>query len=184
MVLAVVAALSAILVPMVTGYVQDSRRQRSLGDLRAIGDAMDAVHRDLGDFPIFRDGGDLTLDASSTYAVLEGVGETPTLNSSWSDNYNNGNQVVGPLSGQLIENGPSYSTQGRFAWRGPYLDDLAPDPWGRAYLINSENLMPNQDEAGYVLSAGPNGEVETDFEIGRTSGSVTPGGDDLLVRIR
>lgn len=183
-VLAVVAAMSAILVPMVSSYVEDGRRQRARGDLRAIGEAMNTVHRDLGVFPVFRDGSKRALVADSTYAVLEGPGNTPTLNSSWQNNYDSGNQVVGALSNQLVQNGPGYPSQGRFSWRGPYIDDLAPDPWGRSYLVNAENLMPNQSESGYVLSAGPNGQVETDFEIDRMSASTTPGGDDLLYRLR
>lgn len=186
-VLAVVAALTAILVPMVTSYVQDSRRQRARSDLRAIGDAMDAVHRDLGDFPVFRDGTDRTVSTTAAYPVLIGPGDTASVGSSASNWPTLDPANVGSLGGQLVQNSPgsgAYPTQGRFSWRGPYIDDLAPDPWGRGYLINAENLLPNQADAGYVLSAGPDGEIDTDFDISRTSGDVTPAGDDLLVRLR
>lgn len=185
-VLAVVAALTAILVPMVTSYVEDGRRQRARGDLQAIGDALNAAQRDLGDFPVFRDGSSRTVSTTAAYPVLLGPGDTASIGSgsNWPalDPSN-----VGSLGGQLVQNAPgsgAYPTDGRFAWRGPYVGDLAPDPWGRAYVVNAENLLPNQDEAGFVLSAGPDGLIDTDFEIGRTSGSVDPDGDDLLFRVR
>lgn len=184
-VLAVVAALSAILVPMVSSYLDEGRRQRARGDLRSIGEAMDAANRDLGVFPVFRDGGDRTVTTTAAYTTLTGRGDAPSVASGtgWTVTGSD----VGSLSGQLVENAPgsgSYPTQGRFAWRGPYIDDLAPDPWGNGYVVNAENLLPNQPEAGFVLTAGPDGEIDTDFEISRTAGDLTPGGDDLLYRIR
>lgn len=184
-VLGVVAALSAILVPMVSSYVEDGRRQRARADLRAIGEAMNAVHRDLGVFPVFREGTKRALTDDSTYAILIGPGDIASAagGTGWSAKYDGGADA-GSLSDQLVENEPGYPSQGRFAWRGPYIDDLSPDPWGHAYGVNAENLMPNDTGAGFVISAGPNGQVETDFEIGRTSGNVTPAGDDLIYRIR
>lgn len=184
-VLGVVAALSAILVPIVSSYVEDGRRQRARGDLRSIGEAMNAVHRDLGVYPVFTDGGDRTVGTAASYEVLIGPGNTPSVGSGtgWTVTGSD----VGSLGGQLVQNAPGgggYPTQGRFAWRGPYIDDVSPDPWGNGYVVNAENLLPNQGQSGYVLSAGPNGQIETDFEIDRTSASTTPAGDDLLYRLR
>lgn len=194
-VLAVVAALTAILVPMVSTYVQDSRRQRARGDLRSVGDALTAFHRTFGDFPIFRDGSDRNLADNTTFDILFGPGDVPSLagslsTSKWSpiDDGTLGSSEsgddAGTLAAQLLENAPGYPTTGEFRWDGPYLENLGPDPWGHAYLVNAENLRPAQGEAAYVLSAGPDGVVETAFEIDRTGGNVTPAGDDLLFRIR
>lgn len=184
-VLGVVAALSAILVPMVTSYVDQGRRERARGDLRAIGEAMNAVHRDLGVFPVFTDGGDRTISTAASYEVLIGPGATPAVENG--TGWTLTGPDVGTLGGQLVQNAPgggAYPSQGRFAWRGPYIDDIAPDPWGNGYVVNAENLLPNQGESGYVLSAGPDGEINTPFEIDRTSASTTPRGDDLLYRLR
>lgn len=192
--LALVAALTAALVPVVTSFVDDSQLQRARKDVRSIGDVMTAFQRTFGDFPIFRSGTDRTLDDASTFDILFGPGTLPELGASvdgtkWEpvddgtlDDSETGDDAD-ELSDQLIDNAPGYPTTGKFRWEGPYLEDLQEDPWGRAYLVNAENLRPAQGEAGYVISAGPNGTLETDFEIART-GTVSPGGDDVLFRVR
>jgi hypothetical protein len=55
---------------------------------------------------------------------------------------------------------------------------LAPDPWLRALLINVG--APRAGGQMWVLSAGPNGIVETPF-VSPPPGA--PGGDDIAVRL-
>lgn len=45
-------------------------------------------------------------------------------------------------------------------WKGPYADPVGPDPWGNAFLVNLDGLM-QRDEHTWILSAGPNGIVDT-----------------------
>lgn len=185
-VLGVLAILAAVLTPIVSGYLEDARLQRARSDGRALADALLEAQRDLGDFPVFRDGSPSSrgLDDASTYDVLIGPGQVPVLSGAgWSAAYDGGSDA-GSLAAQLVENGPGYPTQGRFSWRGPYVEQPSSDPWGAAYLVNAENLRPAQDEAAWVLSAGPDGIVQTDFDQDRTGGTVAPAGDDVLVRIR
>lgn len=185
-VLGVVAALAAILTPIVSGYLEDARLQRARSDAGTLADALLQAQRDLGDFPIFSDGSlsGRTLADSTTFDVLLGPGRVPTLSGTgWSNAYDSGNDAD-QLADQLVTNAPGYPTDGRFAWRGPYMEDPTADPWGNAYLVNAENLRPAQDEAGYVLSAGPDGTVQTDFDQDRTGGGVAAAGDDVLVRVR
>lgn len=87
-------------------------------------------------------------------------------------------------------NAPFASQQGfgaRFAWRGPYVSaPVRSDPWGNRYAVNVLYLDPiadsaTEDNAGYrfdifVMSAGPDEEVDTAFEID----GVVPGDDDLI----
>lgn len=70
-----------------------------------------------------------------------------------------------------------------FAWRGPYLDAVRPDPWGNRYMANVLWLTMPQwgDASGYirpviVLSAGPDEEIDTPFE---SVGGFILGDDDL-----
>jgi len=64
-------------------------------------------------------------------------------------------------------------------WRGAYLRTVpATDPWGHRYAVNVLHLGTRQDVL--VLSAGPNGLVETPYE-GR---GLLPGGDDRAVLVR
>ncbi|MDO8835328.1 MAG: type II secretion system protein GspG [Vicinamibacterales bacterium] len=75
-------------------------------------------------------------------------------------------------------------------WNGPYLTkDVPGDPWGRAYLVNTaylRGLPPSLQRcarcAVFVLSAGPNGLIETPFEQPIANAHVL--GDDLAVRIQ
>lgn len=196
-VLALVAVLAAVVAPVVTGFVDDANLQRAREDSGTLADGLVNVHRDLGDFPIFRSGGlsERTLDDASTYDILFGPGRIPGLDGSLSSpkwepisdgtlGSSESGDDAGELSDQLVGNAPGYPTDGRFAWKGPYVEDLVADPWGNAYLVNAENLRPAQDEAAYVISAGPNETIETAFEISRTSGDVVAGGDDVLRRVR
>jgi hypothetical protein len=75
-------------------------------------------------------------------------------------------------------------------WNGPYLSTaVEADPWGHAYLVNGGLLcnMSTPPEARtaravFVLSAGPNGTIETPFV--QPVGSAHAFGDDIIVRIQ
>ena len=65
---------------------------------------------------------------------------------------------------------------------------LAPDQWGNRYLVNI-GLPKKPAPAGsgdasavWVVSAGPNGNVETAYRLPARSASV--GGDDVGARVR
>lgn len=64
-------------------------------------------------------------------------------------------------------------------WRGAYLNDgIGPDPWGRRYAVNVRYLGQKQDVL--VLSAGPDGIVDTPYE----ARSLKYGGDDVAVLVK
>jgi type II secretory pathway pseudopilin PulG len=97
------------------------------------------------------------------------------------------------VDNHLRVNGHSYpeATSGPgTGWNGPYLTkEVSGDPWGHAYLINTGFLrgLPSGVTgcsrcAVYVLSAGPNGMVETPFQQPIANANVF--GDDLAVRIQ
>ncbi len=75
----------------------------------------------------------------------------------------------------------------RFAWRGPYLSaPVRSDPWGNRYAVNVKYLDPGSDSSEwnahgwiqdvFILSAGPDEEIDTPYEID----GVVPGDDDLI----
>lgn len=75
----------------------------------------------------------------------------------------------------------------RFAWRGPYLSGrVGSDPWGNRYAANVRYLDPRSGttdgefaayiEDVFVLSAGPDEEIDTLFQID----GVVAGDDDLI----
>ena len=75
-------------------------------------------------------------------------------------------------------------------WNGPYVSkEVGADPWGHSYLVNCGFLKGTPPTPGrcrscavFILSAGPNGLIETPFEQPITDASVF--GDDLAVRIQ
>jgi len=85
---------------------------------------------------------------------------------------------------------PPGNFNAEFAWRGPYMTPpLDPDPWTNRYMANVGYLRPTVppnmfNPAGVfdvvVLSAGPDGEVDTAY----TMDGLTPGDDDLFFTVQ
>ena len=91
-----------------------------------------------------------------------------------------------------------------YYWQGPYLGaheaghpgsaaattyKLPPDPWGNKYYVNVQYLQPTHQshgspnkEAVFVISAGPNEILETEFI--KDSRDWKARGDDICFRIR
>jgi len=59
-------------------------------------------------------------------------------------------------------------------------DGLAADPWGNCYVVNVAALAAPARATLWLLSAGPNGIIETPF----SSASGVPGGDDVGMVVR
>jgi type II secretory pathway pseudopilin PulG len=64
-------------------------------------------------------------------------------------------------------------------WNGPYLDEVPLDPWGRSYLVSTVPIERDgaQEKAVLVLSAGPDGELQTDLTRAPAEGRCA--GDDI-----
>lgn len=59
-----------------------------------------------------------------------------------------------------------YQQDGRLGWGGPYVTDFGFDPWGHTYIVSVGAMEPNgrpiaPRARGWILSAGPNGVLET-----------------------
>lgn len=191
-VLSVVAALAAILTPVVVRYVDDARNQRATSDTKVIGSAIGQFSRDLAKGPVFSDAslssGDLT--------VLYGPGNSPNVSSTpgWPSSggvFDETSGSAGTLAGQLISNSPGYATttpsgvrpgQG-VTWQGPYMGDVGGDPWGNRYLASVEGMQQGSDEAVFVVSAGPDGFVGTSADQASV-GELSTGSDDIVFRVQ
>lgn len=97
----------------------------------------------------------------------------------------------------LIANRPGNNTDRRFptpddcadplsplfqevrAWRGAYLNVGSGDPWGNRYMVNTAFLGPGWVQDVVILSAGPDEEVDSDFD----QDGFVQGDDDLAVLI-
>jgi len=192
-VLAIIAVLAGILTPVVVNYVQQARITAAQADVNAIRDAITQFEKDMGRYPMFSTGSGALPDSSGDRVRLEGPGNAPTetVVTAWTsatptDSDCTSGCGVGPLVDQLMTNVPAYPTTTNlakpFKWKGPYIS-LQSDPWGNRYLVNIINAKSGSADACFVLSAGPDGRVDTPFNISETS-QVAPSGDDIIARIR
>ena len=191
-VLAVIVTLALVLTPSIANFINDSRVAKARNDCQTLASAIFQFYRDTGFFPLWRiapTGGPvlpanrLLVLASRGNPPLEDV---PTL---WSSG------GIGGLSEQLVNNVPGYvlkTPTSQFGWNGPYFSsEIGADPWGNRYLVNiglidtspgATTLSGQQKLAVWVLSAGPNGTIETPFT--QPILNAVAGGDDIAVRIQ
>lgn len=193
--LGVIAVFAAILVPLIGTYLEQARIARAQSDVRTIGDAILKFERDVGRFPMFGSGSGYLPDSNANVVRLEGPGSSPTTtgSSDWTASSGFTDTDCGAgctfhTMGVLISNDigyPTTSSLGKpFKWKGPYMEVTA-DPWGRKYLVNIINSKTSSTGSVVVVSAGPDGVLQTFFNPLRTT--TTLGGttsDDLTYRIR
>jgi prepilin-type N-terminal cleavage/methylation domain-containing protein len=191
-VLAVIVTLALILTPSIANFINDSRIARSRSDCQTIASAIVQFYKDNGFFPQWASavsGG--PGPASSRVNVIITPGKIPSedVPSPWS------NGSVSSLIGQLLTNAPGYTLRtptSQFGWNGPYLSsDVGADPWGNRYMVNVGLIEATQGvttlggtakSAVWVLSAGPNGLVETPYNQNVLTAAL--GGDDIGIRIQ
>lgn len=179
-VLGVIAALAAILVPTLMGYIEDAKRARASKDVGTIAAAVAQLNKDTGSWPIYTDANNKsdTIDCLYTGSEFSTViletgdfaGTSPP-------------QSFGRAFDHFMRNNANYPFNGQNIWRGPYLNKGETDPWGTPYAILVRRLGVTaavQDVHAWVLSAGPNGTFETD-EI---SIEIPPGSDDIGILIQ
>ncbi len=161
-VIAVMAILAAVLVPVVGNNIRSARQARAVADAKTIGEAVVRFRQDLGFWP-------LRNAAGAAVPVLRGPGAFAQA-ADWLD-WN-----VAPtldMAFHLVSNGAALRAdaasraQGLPCWNGPYLSGVSADPWGRPFLANVTYLEggPAADASRrvFVLSAGPDGAIDTTF---------------------
>ncbi len=172
-VLAVVAILAAILVPVIGSNINQAKIARAAGDCKAIGEAIVRFRQDLGFWPV-RNAAGLNVEELIGPGAIPAPSGTTT---SWQQ------KTTLALDAHLItgiftqyNRGPS--PQGLPCWNGPYLSAVKLDPFNQAYLVNAVNFYNGTNAAVYVLSAGSNRVTDTNFEGGAA------GGDDITFRLQ
>lgn len=191
-VLAVIVTLALILTPSIANTINDSRVARARADCQYIGSAIESFYRDNGFFPQWttsQAGGPGLPQLKLQLLVTAGNAPLEDQISPWTTG------LSGMLADQLLVNAPGYALRtatSQFGWNGPYLSsDLRSDPWGNHYVVNvglidlSAGVQTQSGQlkaAVWVLSAGPNGTIETPFSQPVTT-AIT-GGDDLTFRIQ
>jgi prepilin-type N-terminal cleavage/methylation domain-containing protein len=200
-VLAVIVTLALVLTPSIANFINDSRVTRANNDCNTIAGAIVQFYKDNGFFPQWRVAGNGGPGAAgSRLDLLVSAGNIPVIDpaagvvgglafSGWL------NGRAETLAGQLISNAPGYTVKtpaSQFGWNGPYVSSvLGPDPWNNRYMVNIGQIEvapgfsgggPPVKNAVWVISAGPNGIIETSFSQAVTNAAW--GGDDIARRIQ
>jgi prepilin-type N-terminal cleavage/methylation domain-containing protein len=188
--LVVAAIITVAMLPLISGYILHARITAAEADMKSIGDGITNFEKDVGRYPVYTSGtagSGFLRDSDSDVIRLDGPGTMPLdTTAGQTGTWVSGSTQKDDLVDQLVSNLPGYITTSNlgkpFNWKGPYLSPKA-DPWGNKYLVNIGNGKSSSSCALFVISAGPDGKIDTNFCISETS-TVTPGGDDLLYRIR
>jgi len=169
--------------------VNQARIGRAERDVTVIAEAIQRFERDNGFLPAWtRASSGGPGPAAERVDLLVGPGAMPRVADGAGVGWRSGRTDA--LERQLIDNAPGYtrpSSAERQGWQGPYLP--APptaDPWGNRYLViigaaGGQVESPGVPGAASVISAGPNGVLETPYQTG---GVATLPGDDIGVRFR
>ena len=191
-VLAVIVTLALVLTPSVINFINDSRVARSRSDTQTISAAVIQFYRDTGFFPQWSTsnaGGPGT--AANKVDLLIGPGNIPAVATPnlWTTGTSDA------LEDQLVTNAPAYTMKTAtsiFGWNGPYVSNvLNPDPWNNRYMVNIGLIEATQGtqaagggtkSAVWVITAGPNGTIETAYTQSMTIAVV--GGDDIGIRLQ
>jgi len=161
---AIIAILAGILVPMILKEIDESRITRAAGDIRSISSAIIVLKKDTGQWPV-------SATCTPNVTLLVGVGSVPD-----------------PAAGVI---GWDFTTQAKYddyflndaqecwpdTWKGPYMASVTIDPWGHSYITNASNFLV-QGTAAWLLSAGPNGVIDTPADNNIVAG------DDIGMRLK
>jgi len=179
-VLAIIAVLAAILTPMVTNYLDQARVSRAMADTKTICDSINLFKRDLGYYPLFSSLANAKAALGTTTKYLTSTGTQPTVgNAGWTSIVAASPQdIVTQLNTTWSDANPNDKNPGKVSYRGPYIGALDTDPWGNRYVV--ANLSSTTARA-FVVSAGPNGALDTDPTQAFTT--FTCGPDDVCSTI-
>ncbi len=140
-VVAIIASLAAILVPVISEELASSEESKALGDIQRISAAVTQYIADTRYFPTGVLGAQTNdlLYSDGTAATSEGGTTKATLFSFICDGTVNGGTK----------------------FKGPYLENVAADPWGSRYVVNVGGYSSTDNV--WILSAGPDRTFDTAF---------------------
>ena len=168
--IAVLAVMLGALAPVFVNHIRKAREARAKQDIAVIAEALQTFRGDVRNFPDRRNGN------PGVYGYLTSGGALPRGRGGWQG-------PRGDFATHLLENNPpgsDYPITGTARWVGPYLSQDLVDPWGQAYIVSVAGLRGETGLRGWILSAGPNGTLETDD----AANAIAPSSDDIGWRLR
>ena len=164
-IVAILAILAGILVPMIYSQIDEARISRAEADAKSISSALLTFRKDTGVWPNLSGAG-----CTAATTLLYGSGSEPASLAAAGFNLTSKSKFMDVL---MRDSQECYDTE---LYKGPYLPQVEADPWGNHYFMAAGNFA-NANPV-FILSAGPNGTVDT------PSFSTSLLGDDIGLRIK
>jgi hypothetical protein len=169
-------SLSALISPFLTRKIFERKLATAAAETAQIRDAIVALRSDTGRWPTNGPKG----EPDAVRCLCSGTA-VPTGNPlTGSHPFWTALSEAGDLmDAHLGVNSRGYAMAGDLAWSGPYGPPMNLDPWGRPYLANVEACTSKDPELHrkcWVISAGPNGSLETNG-LARATDEIA--GDDI-----
>lgn len=162
----IIAVLAGILVPLIFKEIDESKITRAAADVRSISSALIVLRKDTGQWPV-------SATCLSDTTMMRGSGLMPPLAANWDSSL-----------GARFDTIFSTDANGCWpnTWKGPYMAQVTADPWGNSYMMNAKDFPSTSNPPApiWIISAGPNGIVDTDA----TATEILNGVDDIGARIR
>ncbi len=178
-VLSIIATLAAVLTPLIINYIDQARVVRATADVKTLADAIRLYRRDTGRYPIYSSSANASADTAAAHMLI-GSGTAPALAGTWAAFTTTTDLTLSLNVNQLgLSTGAQVPNISRVAFRGPYIGAVDPDPWGNRYIVTATNLRVASTNWAFVVSAGPNGTVDTSPGQA-TTGGFTTSSDDLV----
>jgi general secretion pathway protein G len=170
---AIIAILAGILVPLIFNQIDEAKKTRALGECKSIANSVILFRKDTGKWPLF-----FPDDCANTYLTLASDGSDPkNAAGDWKISVNENTLAAMlnlPVTDPLIA---CYNNKTDLN----YMPQTTPDPWGNKYIVNVVNFANSNPV--WVISAGPNGVIDTTVNSPALNDAVTTG-DDIGIRIK
>jgi general secretion pathway protein G len=164
-VIVIVAILAEILAPMIFSQIDEAKISRATADSKSISSAVLTFRKDIGVWPT------LSGVCNANTTLLVGEGTTPQGLAAMA--YTSTATIN--LKNVLTADNEEYYNSSLY--KGPYMSIVTAAPWGNAYIIAADQFAID-GRAAFILSAGPNGTIETPVF------SISTLGDDIGIRIK
>ena len=161
-VVAIIAVLAAVLVPIAVNQMEKADITRAWSDVNAIETAVTNFRGDTKEFPTRHSSGAQNW-VSALYSGPNWASHEETFASTV--NYGtNRDRMYFHFNFNDNDRYPAWNTTTLIGWHGPYLDKDPMDPWGHMYILSTKAMTQPSSGTYYswILSAGPNGEFQTD----------------------
>ena len=182
-VVAVTATLAAVVVPVALDKVKASKIATATDDVKALAGAIGGFYSDTGVWPGSTDTTpnyyQILRTGDETSENLRGDTDSKDPIDSTSGNTWSTGSKVGSLQDYLVVlSGVDYAN-----FKGPYCESLKDkrDPWGHNYLVWVKGMYDSSAGYGWIISAGPNGTIDTPVSSDALCDGSTPCDDIGIV---